>query len=164
MSMRWWYFKKARAPSKPHSCDWVIWCLGYWLYGPFLEFSWDEVDSSTVDDVSKCVEAIALANNEGKSVTTFLKKNKFSHFGTPRAIISDGAPTSTTDCSRGYWRNTGFAIMWPLLTTLKLVGKLRYRIGRSNRYCPKQWMLVQQIGQGGLMMLFGPTGQLIRLP
>ena len=91
----------------------------------------------SVDYVSKCVEDIALANNEGKSVTAFLKKNIFSRFGTPRSIISVGAPTSATDCSRGYWRNTVFAIMWPLLTTLKLVGKLKYRIGRSNRYCLK---------------------------
>ena len=43
-----------------------------------------------VDYVSKWVEAIALANNEGKSVTAFLKKNIFSRFGTPRVIISDG--------------------------------------------------------------------------
>ena len=43
-----------------------------------------------VDYVSKWVEAIALTNNEGKSVTAFLKKNIFSRFGTPRAIISDG--------------------------------------------------------------------------
>ena len=43
-----------------------------------------------VDYVSKWVKAIALANNEGKSVTTFLKKNIFSIFGTPRDIISDG--------------------------------------------------------------------------
>lgn len=35
-----------------------------------------------VDYVSKWVEAIALANNEGKSA--------FSRFGTPRAIISYG--------------------------------------------------------------------------
>ena len=40
--------------------------------------------------VSKWVEAIDLANNEGKSVTAFLKKNILSRFGTPRAIISDG--------------------------------------------------------------------------
>ena len=43
-----------------------------------------------VDYVSKCVESIALANNEGKSVTAFLKKNIFSRFGTPREIINDG--------------------------------------------------------------------------
>ena len=35
------------------------------------------------------LEAIVLANNEGKSVTAFLKKNILSRFGTPRAIISD---------------------------------------------------------------------------
>ena len=40
--------------------------------------------------VSKWVEAISLANNEGKSVIVFLKKNILSQFGTPRAIISDG--------------------------------------------------------------------------
>ena len=54
-------------------------------------------------------------------------------------LLVMGAPTSVTDCSRGYWRNMGFAIIWSLLTTLKLVGKLKYRIGRSNRYCPKQY-------------------------
>ena len=43
-----------------------------------------------VDYESKWVEAIALANNEGKSVTMFLKKNIFSRFGTPRAIIRNG--------------------------------------------------------------------------
>ena len=36
------------------------------------------------------MEAITLANNEGKSVTAFLKENIFSRFGTPRAIISAG--------------------------------------------------------------------------
>ncbi|XP_049397367.1 uncharacterized protein LOC125861543 [Solanum stenotomum] len=41
------------------------------------------------DYVSKWVEAVMLSNNEGKSVTAFLKKNIFSRFGTPRVIISD---------------------------------------------------------------------------
>ena len=43
-----------------------------------------------VDYVSKLVEAITLAKNEGKSVTMFLKKNIFSRFGAPRSIISNG--------------------------------------------------------------------------
>lgn len=43
-----------------------------------------------VDNISKWVEAIVLSNNEGKSVTVFLKKSFFSRFGTPRVIISDG--------------------------------------------------------------------------
>ncbi|XP_075099482.1 uncharacterized protein LOC142176252 [Nicotiana tabacum] len=43
-----------------------------------------------VDYVSKWVEAIALPNNEASSVIAFLKKNIFTQFGTPRAILSDG--------------------------------------------------------------------------
>ncbi|XP_016439188.1 uncharacterized protein LOC107765096 [Nicotiana tabacum] len=43
-----------------------------------------------VDYVSKWVEAIALTNNEARSVTAFLKKNIFTWFGTPRVILSDG--------------------------------------------------------------------------
>ncbi|XP_070057467.1 uncharacterized protein [Nicotiana tomentosiformis] len=34
--------------------------------------------------------AVALPNNEARSVVAFLKKNIFTRFGTPRAIISDG--------------------------------------------------------------------------
>ena len=43
-----------------------------------------------VDYISKWVEAIALATNDAKVVTKFLRRNIFTHFGTPRAIISDG--------------------------------------------------------------------------
>ncbi|KAH9763243.1 hypothetical protein KPL70_001093 [Citrus sinensis] len=42
-----------------------------------------------VDYVSKWVEATALPTNDAKTVVTFLQKNVFSRFGTPRAIISD---------------------------------------------------------------------------
>ncbi|KAH9770018.1 hypothetical protein KPL71_012225 [Citrus sinensis] len=42
-----------------------------------------------VDYVSKWVEAATLPNNDAKTVVTFLQKNIFSRFGTPRAIISD---------------------------------------------------------------------------
>ncbi|XP_070021938.1 uncharacterized protein [Nicotiana sylvestris] len=41
-----------------------------------------------VDYMSKWVEAIALPNSEARSVVSFLKKNIFTRFGTPRAIIS----------------------------------------------------------------------------
>ena len=43
-----------------------------------------------INYVSKWVETIALSNNEGKSVTVFLKKSTFSRFGTPREIIIVG--------------------------------------------------------------------------
>ncbi|XP_070019793.1 uncharacterized protein [Nicotiana sylvestris] len=43
-----------------------------------------------VDYVSKWVEAAALPTNDARVVVGFLKKNIFTRFGTPRAIISDG--------------------------------------------------------------------------
>ncbi|XP_070010695.1 uncharacterized protein [Nicotiana sylvestris] len=42
-----------------------------------------------VDYVSIWVEETALPNNEVRSVTAFLKKNIFTQFATPRAILSD---------------------------------------------------------------------------
>ncbi|KAK8554339.1 hypothetical protein V6N12_031303 [Hibiscus sabdariffa] len=42
-----------------------------------------------VDYVSKSVEAIATTHNDAKTVQRFLKKNIFTRFGIPKAIISD---------------------------------------------------------------------------
>ncbi|XP_070014832.1 uncharacterized protein [Nicotiana sylvestris] len=42
-----------------------------------------------VDYVLKWVEVIALPTNDAKVVAAFVKKNIFSRFGTPRALISD---------------------------------------------------------------------------
>ena len=58
--------------------------------GPFVSSHGMKYILVAVDYVSKWVEAIALSNNKGKSVTAFLKKNIFSRFGILRAIISDG--------------------------------------------------------------------------
>ena len=43
-----------------------------------------------VDYVSKWVETVALPTNDARVVIKFLKKNIFTRFGTPRALISDG--------------------------------------------------------------------------
>ena len=43
-----------------------------------------------VDYVSKWVEAIATPKNDARVVIKFWKKNIFSRFGVPRALISDG--------------------------------------------------------------------------
>ena len=43
-----------------------------------------------VDYVSKWVEAIATPKDDARVVIKFLKKNIFSCFGVPRALISDG--------------------------------------------------------------------------
>ena len=42
-----------------------------------------------VDYVSKWVEAVSCPRNDANSVVSFLQKNIFSRFGTPRTIISD---------------------------------------------------------------------------
>ena len=64
-----------------------VWGIDF--MGPFVSSHGMKYILVEVDYVSKWVEAISFANNEGKIVTTFLKKI-FSRFGTPRAIISDG--------------------------------------------------------------------------
>jgi len=43
-----------------------------------------------IDYISKWVEAVTLPFNDARAVIKFLKKNIFTRFGTPRAIISDG--------------------------------------------------------------------------
>ena len=42
-----------------------------------------------IDYVSKWVEAITTPTNDSKVVIKFLKKNSFTRFGMPRALLSD---------------------------------------------------------------------------
>nr|XP_009774341.1 PREDICTED: uncharacterized protein LOC104224405 [Nicotiana sylvestris] len=58
--------------------------------GPFVSSCGNTYILVTVDYVSKWVEVVALSNNEARSVVAFLKKNIFTRFVTPRAIITDG--------------------------------------------------------------------------
>ena len=43
----------------------------------------------TMDYVSKWVEAIPTTTCDAKRVLSFIRRNIFSRFGTPRAVISD---------------------------------------------------------------------------
>lgn len=58
--------------------------------GPFVSSSSMKYILVAIDYISKWVEAIALPNNETRSVTAFLRKNIFSRFCMPHDIISDG--------------------------------------------------------------------------
>ncbi|XP_070020487.1 uncharacterized protein [Nicotiana sylvestris] len=58
--------------------------------GPFGSLCGNTYILVAVDYVSKWVEAMALPNNEAQSVVAFPKKNIFTWFGTPRAIINNG--------------------------------------------------------------------------
>ena len=64
-----------------------VWGLDF--MGPFPPSHGNTYILVAVDYVSKWVEAIALPNNTAKVVVKFVKKNIFTRFGVPRAIISD---------------------------------------------------------------------------
>ena len=79
-------FKRQELPSNPIQVMELfdVWVIDF--IGPFVSSHGMKYILVAVDYVSKFVEDIAFDNNEGKSVTVFLKKNIFSRFGTPRAI------------------------------------------------------------------------------
>ncbi|KAK8975481.1 hypothetical protein V6N11_069911 [Hibiscus sabdariffa] len=64
-----------------------VWGIDF--MGPFLSSFENLYILLAVDYVSKWVEAIATTHNDAKTVKRFLKKNIFTRFGVPRAIISD---------------------------------------------------------------------------
>ena len=68
----------------------IFYCWGIDFVGPFPSSYMNIYILVAVDYVSKWVEAIATPNNDAKVVINFLKKNIFSRFGVPRALISDG--------------------------------------------------------------------------
>ena len=65
-----------------------VWGIDF--MGPFPPSYGHQYILVAVDYVSKWVEAAALSTNDSKVVVAFLKKNIFTRFGVPRAIISDG--------------------------------------------------------------------------
>lgn len=65
-----------------------VWGIDFMV--PFPKYFRCKYILVVVDYMSKWVEAVALPTNGARSVTKFLKKNIFTCFGTPWAIISDG--------------------------------------------------------------------------
>ncbi|XP_070040223.1 uncharacterized protein [Nicotiana tomentosiformis] len=65
--------------------------------GPFVSSYGNKYILVAVDYVSKWVEAASLPIHDAKGVIGFLRKNIFTRFGIPGAIISDGG---THFCNR----------------------------------------------------------------
>nr|XP_016469156.1 PREDICTED: uncharacterized protein LOC107791583 [Nicotiana tabacum] len=74
-----------------------VWGIDF--MGPFVSYFGNKYILVVVDYVSKGVGATALPTKDARVVVGFLKKNIFTCFGTPRAIISDGG---THFCNRAF--------------------------------------------------------------
>ena len=68
----------------------IFYCWGIDFMGPLPSSYGNVCILVAVDYVSKWVEAIATPKDDTKVVIKFMKKNIFSRFGVPRALISDG--------------------------------------------------------------------------
>ena len=69
-------------------CDlFDVWGIDF--MGSFPKSYNNEYILVAVDYLSKWVEAIAALTNDVRVVIKFMKKNIFTRFGTPRAVISD---------------------------------------------------------------------------
>jgi len=64
-----------------------VWGIDF--MGPFPPSYNNHYILVAVDYVSKWVEAIVTPRNDAKLVIKFLKKNIFTRFGMPRALLSD---------------------------------------------------------------------------
>jgi len=80
------YFQEARNASKRHLLFDVS---GIEFMGPFSPSHDNLYILMAVDYFSKLVESIVTPTNDAKVVTKFLKKNIFTRFSIPRALLSD---------------------------------------------------------------------------
>nr|XP_009794477.1 PREDICTED: uncharacterized protein LOC104241244 [Nicotiana sylvestris] len=74
-----------------------VWGIDF--MGPFVNSYGNKHILVAVDYVSKWVEAATLPSNDANGVIGFLRKNIFTRFGTPRAIICNGG---THFCNRAF--------------------------------------------------------------
>ncbi|GJY60222.1 reverse transcriptase domain-containing protein [Tanacetum coccineum] len=107
-----------------------VWGIDF--MGPFPSSRGNKYILVAVDYLSKWVEAKALPTNDARVVVKFLK-SLFS-FGAPRAIITIEGPIFVMISLLKSCQNMVSPIVFPLLTTLKRVVKLKSRIEVSKEF------------------------------
>ena len=80
-----------------------VWGIDF--MGPFPSSFSNQYILVAVDYVSKWVKAVTLPSNDPRAVIKFLKKNIFTRFGTPRAIISEVGSIFSITNSRPFYLN-----------------------------------------------------------
>ena len=65
-----------------------VWGIDF--MGPFVPSDGKQFILVAIDYFTRWVEAEACVHADGKTVEKFVRKNIFSRFGCPRALISDG--------------------------------------------------------------------------
>lgn len=148
----------------PHSYlgGWTIQCIGYQFYGPFVSLFGNKYILVVVDYVSKWVEAIALPNNEWRSVVQFLKRHIFARFGTPSTIISDAGSHFCNE-----WFSVAlnkYEVKHKIATPYhpKQVIKLRCQIEKLREFKPRQKTVTLPTGLRIFMMQYGHIVRLTR--
>lgn len=94
------FLKEMRCIYRAYMKQKFFYCWGIDFIGPFPLLYHNNYILVVVHYMSKWVERIASPKATGQTMVKFLKKNIFSHFGTPRVLISD---------IRSYFRNNQLA-------------------------------------------------------
>ncbi|XP_070002545.1 uncharacterized protein LOC142165959 [Nicotiana tabacum] len=102
-----------------------VWGINF--MGPFPSSRGSRYILPAVDYMSKWVEAIALPTNDAMVIAAFVKKNIFSRFETPRALIND--EEKTVSVNRKDWAAKLDDALWAYRTTYKtLIGESPYKL------------------------------------
>lgn len=120
-----------------------IW--GIDIMGPFGSLYCQKYILIVVDYISKRVKAITLPNNNGKSVTFFLKRNIFSRFGSPQEIIINGSLHFDNKVFSGLLDIYG--VKQRKVATLyrrHTIKQVEVQSVRLKLFPPRQWMLIGQ--------------------
>jgi hypothetical protein len=120
--------------------------------GPFIKSHDYEYILVAVDYVSKWVEALPCRAADSNGTHRMFHEVIFPRFGTPRMVISDGGPTSSTKHSGPSFASLEPGITSPLRTIHRPVGKQKHQTNRSRAFCKRLSMTWERDGRISYLM------------